>query len=62
MLALVFNYLEALDCFVVNSAIKELISNLGLNQWNEVVWIGRHHMCDKNKDRYKAYKKIKSNK
>lgn len=42
----VFNYIEALDCFVVNSAFKELINNLGLNEWNEVVWIGRYLMLD----------------
>lgn len=42
----VFDYIQVLDCFIVNAAFKELINNLGLNEWNEVVWIGRYLMLD----------------
>lgn len=42
----VFDYIEALDCFVVNPEFKELIYDLGLNEWNEVVWIGRYLTLD----------------
>ncbi len=37
----IFEYLQELDCFVVNPDYKKNADSLGLTEWNEVVWIGR---------------------
>ncbi len=42
----VFNYLESLDAFVVSDEYKCLAEELGLIEWNPVVWIGRLFMLD----------------
>lgn len=42
----VFNYIEELDCFVVNEKFKEIVDYLGITEWNEVVWIGRYFSLD----------------
>ena len=42
----IFKYIDQLDCFVVNPAYKTIADNLGLAEWNEVVWIGRYFLLD----------------
>lgn len=42
----IFKYIDKLDCFIVNPNYKEIANNLGLNEWNEVVWIGRYFSMD----------------
>src|SRR4051812_6273549 len=42
----VFDYITELDCFVVNKEFAEIIDELGLNEWSEVVWIGRYFTLD----------------
>jgi hypothetical protein len=42
----IFKYIDQLDCFVVNPAYKTIADNLGLSEWNEVVWIGRYFLLD----------------
>ena len=42
----VFKYIEELNCFVVDPEYKEIVNELGLTEWNEVVWIGRFFMLD----------------
>ena len=42
----IFNYLESLQCFVVDPDYKKLSDYLGLTEWNEVVWIGRFFLMD----------------
>jgi len=42
----IFKYIEQLDCFIVNPNYKEIANKLGLNEWNEVVWIGRYFSMD----------------
>ena len=42
----IFHYLEELGCFVVAPNYKRLANYLGLNEWNEVVWIGRYFSRD----------------
>ena len=42
----IFKYIDKLDCFIVNPIYKEIANNLGLNEWNEVVWIGRYFSMD----------------
>lgn len=42
----VFDYLEELNCFVVNQQYRRIADFLGLAEWNPVVWIGRLFMLD----------------
>ncbi len=42
----VFDYIEQLDCFVVNKDFKEIADYLGLTEWNPVVWIGRYFFLE----------------
>ncbi len=42
----VFDYIEELDCFVVNQVFKSLTDELGITEWHEVVWIGRYFTLD----------------
>jgi hypothetical protein len=42
----VFKYIDEIDAFVVNPDFKVLTDDLGLTEWNEVVWIGRYFMLD----------------
>ncbi len=42
----IFQYVEQLDCFVVDPEYKTIANKLGLNEWNEVVWIGRYFSLD----------------
>lgn len=37
----IFDYLEPLDAFLPTSLYRELADDLGLMEWNHVVWIGR---------------------
>jgi hypothetical protein len=42
----IFKYIEDLDCFVLEPEYKRVANELGLNEWNEVVWIGRYLSLD----------------
>lgn len=42
----IFRYLEDLDCFVVSEEYRKVADQLGLSEWNPVVWIGRLFMLD----------------
>jgi len=42
----IFKYIKELDCFVVNPEYKVIADQLGLTEWNEVVWIGRFFTLD----------------
>jgi hypothetical protein len=42
----VFDYVEELDCFVVNKDYAQAATYLGLTEWNPVVWIGRYFIMD----------------
>jgi len=42
----VFSYIDEIDAFVINHDFKRITDNLGLTEWNEVVWIGRYFMLD----------------
>lgn len=42
----VFNYIDELNCFVVNPEYEAIVRQLGLVEWNEVVWIGRYFCLD----------------
>ena len=42
----IFKYISELDCFVVNPDYKRISDQLGLTEWNEVVWIGRFFAMD----------------
>jgi hypothetical protein len=42
----VFRYIDEIDAFIVNPDFKIITDNLGLTEWNEVVWIGRYFMLD----------------
>ncbi len=42
----VFDYIDALDCFVVNPHFEKLMDYFGITEWNEVVWIGRLFTLD----------------
>ena len=41
-----FKYISELDCFVVNPEYKIIVDQLGLSEWNEVVWIGHYFAPD----------------
>ncbi len=42
----VFDYIEQLNSFVVSKDFKQISNQLGLTEWNEVVWIGRYFTLD----------------
>jgi hypothetical protein len=42
----VFRYIDEIDAFIVNPDFKIITDDLGLSEWNEVVWIGRYFMLD----------------
>ncbi len=42
----VFKYIEELDAFVVTKEFAQLSDQLGLTEWNHVVWIGRLFILD----------------
>jgi hypothetical protein len=42
----IFSYLPTLDCFIVDPTYKKIADQLGLTEWNEVVWIGRFFTLD----------------
>ncbi|MDQ3683913.1 MAG: hypothetical protein M3352_12705 [Bacteroidota bacterium] len=42
----IFDYIDELNCFVVNPKFKEIADYLGITEWNEVVWIGRYFTLD----------------
>lgn len=42
----VFKYIIELDCFDVTPEFKRISEELGLVEWNEVVWIGRFFLMD----------------
>lgn len=42
----IFKYIPELDCFVVHPEYKIIADQLGLSEWNEVVWIGRFFTLD----------------
>jgi hypothetical protein len=42
----VFDYIEELDCFVVNKQYEKAATYLGLAEWSSVVWIGRYFLMD----------------
>lgn len=44
----VFDYIPELDCFKVTEDFKSIADELGLSEWNEVVWIGRYFTLDNN--------------
>lgn len=48
----IFKYIDKLDCFIVNPDYKEIANKLGLNEWNEVVWIGRYFSMDNDNGEY----------
>jgi hypothetical protein len=42
----VFKYIDQLDAFVVTDEYRHLAEQLGLSEWNPVVWIGRLFTLD----------------
>jgi hypothetical protein len=42
----VFKYIPELDCFDVTAEFKKIVDELGITEWNEVVWIGRYFSMD----------------
>lgn len=42
----VFKYIEELDAFIITKEFAELSDQLGLTEWNHVVWIGRLFILD----------------
>jgi hypothetical protein len=42
----IFDYIPALDAFVVTPGYKAIAEHLNLVEWNPVVWIGRLFMLD----------------
>jgi hypothetical protein len=42
----IFKYIEELDCFIFELEYKKIANELVLNEWNEVVWIGRYLSLD----------------
>lgn len=42
----VFHYIDQLDAFMVTDAYRRLADQLGLTEWNPVVWIGRLFTLD----------------
>ncbi len=42
----VFDYVEELDCFLVNERFRYVADDLGISEWSPVVWIGRLFTLD----------------
>src|SRR4051812_45168295 len=42
----IFRYIEELDAFTVTDEYGALADELGLTEWNHVVWIGRLFLLD----------------
>jgi hypothetical protein len=42
----VFNYIEKLDCFVVDTEFKAICDLLGLRGWEQTAWVGRYFALD----------------
>jgi hypothetical protein len=42
----IFKYIETLDGFIIDPEYKQVAQELGLSEWNEVVWIGRFFTLD----------------
>lgn len=42
----VFDYIEALDAFVVTQEFAHIATQLGITEWHPVVWLGRFFMLD----------------
>ena len=42
----VFEYVPALDCFIIDGRFQRIADYLGLNEWHAAVWIGRTFMLD----------------
>lgn len=42
----VFNYIESLDAFLINTEFKEICDQLGLRGWEQTAWIGRYFTLD----------------
>lgn len=42
----VFDYVEELDCFVINPVFAGVVVKLGLNEWHPAVWVGRYFALD----------------
>src|SRR5215212_1931348 len=42
----IFQYIADLDCFVVTEQYRRIADELGLIEWNPVVWIGRLFLMD----------------
>lgn len=42
----VFDYLEELDCFLVNPIFSDVVCQLHLNEWHPAVWVGRYFTMD----------------
>ncbi len=42
----IFKYIEQLDCFIVDAQYRRIADEIGLSEWNAVVWIGRLFSLD----------------
>ena len=42
----IFKYIPDIDAFIVDPKFKEIADDLGLSEWNEVVWMGRFFILD----------------
>lgn len=42
----IFKYIPEIDAFIVDPTFKRISDELGLSEWNEVVWIGRYFTLD----------------
>jgi hypothetical protein len=42
----VFDYLEELDCFLINPVFSNVVCQLHLNEWHPAVWVGRYFTMD----------------
>ena len=42
----VFKYIPEIDAFILDPTFKRIANELGLNEWHEVVWIGRYFALD----------------
>jgi hypothetical protein len=42
----IFGYIEELDGFIIEPEYRIIARQLGLTEWNEVVWIGRYFSMD----------------
>ena len=42
----IFRYIEKFDFFIIDENYKKISDELGLTEWNEVIWIGRYFILD----------------